>query len=540
VNGSSRATKLALVVILVVALAVRLRGIWFGLPFVHARPDELIIVSKALGFFTSDFNPRFFDYPTFYIYLTFALYALYYAWGRAVGWFTSPAHFVGGTHGRWQLLYVIGRVATAIFGTATVFWVYRIGAVVFTQATGLIAALFLALTFLHVRDSHYLTTDIAMTFFVTCATLSLIRLHQDRRRSHAIAAAVYAGLAMGTKYNGVLLAVPMTIVELVDAWRHRSDWRSILRQTYLPLMALVMVSTVLVTTPYLILDYQKALQDFRLLRESMNVGMTPAGYLPPGWIYHFEFSLVYGVGIPLLIASLMGVVLVAVRQPVTALLLGSFPLAYYVVAAGSANVFVRYMIPVVPFLCLFAARFVDSVAAIVASRSRIGQPVVATALALAVIAPSAWTVVQFDTVLAREDSRMVAAQWVQEHVPRGSSVFVTGNAYGHPPLEDRVDPKWRLISFDYRGNRFIEGRHPFDGDPDWIIVQRSGLPYSHIPDLVPGLLAEHYTLVYVVKAADLDDRANVYDVQDAFYLPYGGFRGIRRPGPNLEIYQRTR
>jgi 4-amino-4-deoxy-L-arabinose transferase-like glycosyltransferase len=540
VNDTSRATRLALAAILVVALAVRLRGIWFGLPFVHARPDELIIVSKALGFFTTDFNPRFFDYPTLYLYLTFALYALYYAWGRAVGWFTSRAHFVGGTHGRWELLYVIGRVATALFGTATVLWVYRIGDAVLTQSAGVLSALFLALTFLHVRDSHYLTTDVAMTFFITCAMLSLIRLHQDRKRSHAVAAAIYAGLAMGTKYNGVLLAVPMTIVELLNAWRHRGGWRSVLRDSYLPLMAAIMAVTFLATTPYLILDYPRAVRDFRALQDSMNVGMTPAGYLPPGWIYHFEFSLVHGLGIPLLAASLMGVVLVAVRQPVTAFLLGSFPVAYYIVAGASGNVFVRYMLPVVPFLCIFAAAFVDAVATTLAARTTIRQPIAAAALGLAVIAPSAWNIVRFDTILAREDSRMVAARWVQEHVPRGSSVYVTGNPYGHPPLEDRVDPKWHLVTFDYRANNFIEGRKRFFGDPDWIIVQRSALPYSHIPDLVKEMLPEHYSLMTVIQAADLSLPGNVYDVQDAFYLPYDGFKGIRRPGPNLEIYRRVR
>jgi len=540
VSDRQRPPYLALGIILVLAFVVRLRGIWFGLPFVHARPDELLIVGKALGFFTTDLNPRFFDYPTLYIYLVGVLFAGYYAFGRLTGWFTDPAQFAGGTHGRWQFLYVLSRGATAVFGTATVAWVYRIGALVFDRAIGLLAAFFLALAFLHVRDSHYGTTDITQSFFTMGAVLSLLRLHVDRRRSHAIFAAVYAGLAMGTKYNGVLLAVPMTLVELVHAWPNRRSWSVAVRGTYLPLMAVVMAVTFLATTPYLILDYPRAIADFEALRASMNVGMTPRELLGPGWIYHFRFSLVFGLGVPLLVASLAGIVLAAVRQPIVTLLLVSYPLAYYLLAGASANVFVRYMIPVVPFLCIFGAVFVDWVAGYVAAAVRVAKPIVTWAIAFIVIAPSAWSVVAYDVVLARQDSRVMAADWVLQNVPRGASVYVTGNAYGHPPLEDRVDPKWHLVTWDYRASNFIEGRKRFFGDPDWIIVQRSALPYSHIPDLVKEMLPEHYSLVTAIQAADLSQPGNVYDIQDAFYLPYGGFRGIRRPGPNLEIYRRVR
>jgi len=533
-----RAHTVILGCVLAVAAAVRFWGIGFGLPHVHARPDELLIVSTALGFFTGNLNPHFFDYAALYIYILFALLVVYYGWSRLAGWSTSAAHFVGGTHGRWPMFYLIGRGVNAIFGTLTVLWVYRIGRALFDQSIGLAAAIFLSLAFLHVRDSHYATTDVTMTLLVMCAMLSLVRLHQDRRARHAWSAAIYAGLAMGTKYNAALLALPMVIVELFHAWPRRRDLRALVRETYLPLMAVVMTGTFLATSPYLLLDYQKALQDFRALQESMSVGMTPPELLGSGWIYHFRFSLVHGLGIPLLLASILGIGVTARRDPKAALLLGAFPAAYYLVAGASANVFVRYMIPIVPFLCLFAAVAVDAISLAAARATGLRQGVVGLALVIAIVAPSAWSVLQFDRILAREDSRVIAAKWVVENVPFGSSVYTTGNMYGHPPLEDRINPKYRLIGYDYRGNNFIEKSRPFTQSPDWIIVQRSALPYSHIPQRVLDMLPSEYRLVHVVRAVDLDTPGNVYDIQDAFYLPYGGFKGVRRPGPNLEIYQR--
>jgi 4-amino-4-deoxy-L-arabinose transferase-like glycosyltransferase len=547
---TSRSGRVLLALIVGVAFAARVKGFTFALPLVHARPDELLIVSTALRFVqTGDLNPRFFDYPGFFLYFAAAMFAVYYLAGRGLGWFENADHFVGGTHGRWPLLYFMNRAASAVFGTLTTLGVYRIGRLLFDETAGLLSALFLALAFLHVRDSHYGTTDAALTFFIVCSIVWVIRLHQERRRSHAIRAALYAGLATGTKYNAVFLAVPITIVELLWAWRihlrqgtgttqPRRDWKQAVGGSHLPLMAVLMIAAFLVTSPYLVLDYQGALRDFKLLQDSMANGPTPPELLGPGWKYHMRFSLLHGLGLPLLASSLGGLLLLAIRQPATALILASFPVVYYVVAAMSLNMFVRYMMPAVPFLCVFAAYFVNEAARAVARLTPVRRPLAAACLGLLVVAPSAWNAIRFDQILSRRDSRLVAADWILEHVPLGTSVFVTGNSYGHPPLEDRVNPKYRLIGYEYRSNRFVERGRRFEGTPDWIVVQRSALPYSHIPDPVVEMLPRDYVLAHVIKAADLAEPNNVYDIQDAFYMPYGGFRNIQRPGPNFEIYQK--
>ncbi len=525
--------------IVAVALAVRLRGITFGLPLVTARPDELVIVATVLRFFSQgSLNPHFFDYPGLFLYIVATIYGGYYLTGRALGWFTSVPHFVGGTHGRWPMLYFLNRFASALFGTFTTLAVYRIGRLLFDETTALLSALFLALAFLHVRDSHYGTTDAALTFFTMWAMVALVRLHIDRRRAHAVSAAVFAGLAMGTKYNSLLLVAPMVAVEALFAGRLRDDWRALVRRSYLPLMLVVMGVTFLATSPFLILDYQGVLRDFAELRRSMTLGMTPPELLGPGWIYHARFSLLHGVGLPLLLAALAGAMTLAMRQPSVALILLAYPTVYYIVAGRSGNLFVRYMVPVVPFVCVFAAYCVRTVAAVIAPRVRMREGVAAAVLGVAVVSPTAWSTLQFDQILSQRDSRLIAGDWIHEHVPFGTTVFLSGNSYGFPPLEDRANPKWRLIGWDWKGMGFVEHGRGFNGWPDWIVVQQSALPYSHIPAPVEAKLGDAYTLTHVITAGDMTDPRNVYDIQDGFYMPYGGFKNIRRPGPNYEIYRR--
>jgi hypothetical protein len=195
--------------------------------------------------------------------------------------------------------------------------------------------------------------------------------------------------------------------------------------------------------------------------------------------------------------------------------------------------------PVVPFVCVFAAHFVRTTAAMVAPRVRVREGVAAAVLGVAVVAPSAWSTMQFDQILSQRDSRLIAGEWIHEHVPFGTTVFLAGNSYGWPPLEDRANPKWRLIGWDWKGMGFVEHGRGFSGWPDWIVVQQSALPYSHIPPPVEAKLADAYTLTHVITAGDMADPRNVYDIQDGFYMPYGGFKNIRRPGPNFEIYRRN-
>ena len=68
-------------------------------------------------------------------------------------------------------------------------------------------------------------------------------------------------------------------------------------------------------------------------------------------------------------------------------------------------------------------------------------------------------------------------------------------------------------------------------------IQRAEIPYSHVPKLVEELIAGDYQLAHIVRAYSPEAR-NFYDVQDGFYLPFGSFDRVERPGPNFLIYRR--
>lgn len=523
---------------LLVGLAVRLWGIDFGLPHVLARPDELFILGAVIKMHEGNANPGFFDYPGLYMYFVAGLYSLFYGVGLIAGWFTDSAHFVRNFALNWEPYFMLPRIAGALLGTATIVLVYAIARQYFDRIVAALAALFIALAFLHVRDSHYATTDVPMTFFVMAAMLATVYVDRGRSARDAWLAGALAGCAASTKYNAVLIVLPMALVEAFHAWENRSDWSKALRETHLFRMAAGSMLIFALTNPYLFLDFEHAMNDLRALQASTTGGMTPPEMLGRGWTYHLPHSLRYGLGIPLLAAGLLGMLWMAVRRPRRAAILALFPIAYYAAAGAGHNVFVRYMIPVVPFLCLFAGYFVREIAS---AGSRLGvrlaEPAVATVLGILVVAQSAASVVQFDRLLAQPDNRLVAAEWVHENVPPGSLIFMSGNLYGRLQLERGPDRKYRYLDWDYRGETFTLNRRPTDELPDWIIVQRSGIPYSHIAPGVEELIKREYDLIQIFRAADLSED-NFYDIQDGFYGAFGSFDGVKRFGPNFEIYRR--
>src|SRR5213078_1942504 len=93
----------------------------------------------------------------------------------------------------------------------TVAVVYRLGRQIRDETTGLVSALFLTFAFIHVRDSHFGTTDITMTLFIVGAVSLLLDAHESGDRRQFALAGLVAGLAAATKYNAVILLVPMAV-----------------------------------------------------------------------------------------------------------------------------------------------------------------------------------------------------------------------------------------------------------------------------------------------------------------------------------------
>ncbi len=532
-----RGVLLALGLIVIVAGALRFWGLGFGLPHTQARPDETHIIEAARTMLSGKM-PRFYDYPWLYISTLSVLYLGYFVWGAATGAFHSLSDMVASWPTEWAPFFLISRAMAATFGTATVLVVFRIGRRLWGDTTALLAALFMALAFIHARDSHFGTTDTALTFFIVASVGVLIDAHRSGRQWQFVVAGLLGGLGAATKYNAVLLLAPIVgsyglHVMLADGKLKAA------RDPRLFTYGIPYLLAFGVGIPFVVLDYQNFAIAMKELQSSMTGG-DPRLHLENGWIHHLVNSMRYRLGLPLLVAGLAGAALLALRTPGVAVLLLAFPVAYYSVAGGLRNLFFRYTIPIVPFLCLTAAYIVWQAAVWLGARpgvARWHRAVTVAALVVLgaiVIGPSALNLWRFDRIVSRTDNRVVVAEWFEQHVPAGSSVLQSGSRYGLAQFHRRLGyTEW---VWDGGRRRFNVNGRPAEGQPDWIVVQDSPLP-SATQDQVTALLAGDYVLVNAFKAVSLNDDL-VYDRQDMFYVPFSGLQYVTRPGPNFTLYAR--
>ena len=169
-----RQSTLSLAAILIVAGTLRFLSLGAGIPYAIGV-DEPEIINRAAGMMRSgNLNPHFFDYPTLYIYVQLAVACARFMLGAMAGEWSSLSEVTSAD------FYLWGRAVTATFGTATVLLVYQIGLRWGTRPA-LLAAGLMAVMPLHVRESHYVLTDVPVTFFVTLAFLLALRAHEHQK-----------------------------------------------------------------------------------------------------------------------------------------------------------------------------------------------------------------------------------------------------------------------------------------------------------------------------------------------------------------------
>ena len=331
-----------LLAIMLVGAAVRLWALGFGLPYSQARPDESMIIDVVRDFLSGRFNPAFYDYPWFYMYMATAVQVVRAGWGQVTGQFADLSALVASWPANYEPFFLANRLLSAVFGTLGIAVAYVIGARVHGRAAGLVSAFFLAVCFLHVRDSHYGTTDVTMTFFVLLAVALLLRAEQEQREHLWAGAGLAAGLAAGTKYHALPLVVPIAVAQAISLLRRRAEPARV--RWPIVTAGVPFAIVFLLCAPFIYLDWQRFIDAMGLLKAWMGAGQSPGLDLGTAGV-HLRLSLRYGLGLPMLVGGLAGAVLVFRRSPMTGLLLLSYPVAYYAVAGGSRGVFFRYAFP---------------------------------------------------------------------------------------------------------------------------------------------------------------------------------------------------
>jgi len=428
--------------VLLVATALRVWGIGFGLPYVE-HPDEPFWVIKVLQMIkSSDPNPHDFIYPSLYYYVNALAYLLFYGAGRLFGAFQSltdlaePVLLIGGS-GKTALpgLFLAGRSLSVALGVATVALTFDLGRrITGFVLGGVLAGLWVAFSPTLVANSRFLIPDGPLAFFTTLIVWASWRIYQDGQTRDYLLAGVALGLAVGLKYNAVVFALAIILAHFLrTGLRGVKDWRLYVAGT-------ISLVVFVATTPFAILDSQAFLKgafiDIRHYTggHAGNTGNSLAWYLEYFWRTEGPVLLLAAVG------ALWG----AYKRSRGAIFVATTALAYLLFISAFAVHFERTALPLIPLFAVLAAYCLVSLLPSQAlDRASVHLGAATALIVLALLFPLAGTV--RDTVrLTTPDGRDTAREWINLNLPAGSRIGVESYSPWIDPSKFSVQGFYRL------------------------------------------------------------------------------------------------
>jgi 4-amino-4-deoxy-L-arabinose transferase-like glycosyltransferase len=471
-----------------------------------------------------DLNPHFFHWPSLTFYVFAALFAPI-TWVHdavSAGEITAAAYFM------------VARGFVALAGTATLVVLFRIAHRIAGPTTALLASAFLAVSLLHVRDSHFAMTDVLMTLLALLSLGVLLRAI-ERGADGADArlfflAGLLGGFAAATKYSAAAIVGAMAAAQIVILHRSRDAirWRA-----FVPSFAFLLAFGVafVAGTPYSLLDFETFDRDLRFTMEHLSEGHGID--LGRGWWYHLWRSLPYGLGVLTFGAAIGGVVPFLRQYRPYSFVIAGFAISFYASIGSGQTVFFRYVLPLVPLACLSAAIAVTHAASWLESSRGIQRRTTIAVLTTVIVVPALANSLWFDALLAKTDTRVLAARWLATRLTADMSLHDATGPYSRLDLAAVPFHPW---FFDPAAQSFGD---PEGRTPDWLVLDESPLRlYSGAPFELRELARQKYSLVQTFPATRGRARAAVYDQQDAFFLPFSRFDTVVRPGPTILIYRR--
>ncbi len=416
--------------VIILAAILRFYGLAWGYPY-DFHGDENFVINM-----TQQMNQRVaqggWPNPAVSTYGSLPFYVLWLFWlagnallkitGYPLGINTAP-------------MLLVGRLISAFLGTLTVYGVYLLGRRLWNQFVGLWAAFFLAVTVSALRESHFYAVDTMMVCWIVFAMYAAAGMLLYGRRQDYLLTGLLAGLSLATKAAGLPLLVPLFVAHLlrVDAWQLR-PWKLRLRRLWTRDFAW-MVS--LAVGVFLLIDPWPILQAGTYWQHNANYAIATQfdvvrGVYRPFYTMHFAHTvpflyqlvnpLFWGLGPLLEILGLVGIVYSVYKAwqgEQKDLLILAWVLPYGLIIGSWYAKFVRYVLPLLPFFALLAARWL-----VVLWQSRIRWQKVASGVLIALtVTTTTFYALAYLNIYRQPDTRLQALAYLRR-LPAGSTVLV--------------------------------------------------------------------------------------------------------------------
>ncbi|MDP8243126.1 MAG: glycosyltransferase family 39 protein [Candidatus Hinthialibacter antarcticus] len=532
-----------LAIVLFMALWLRLDGSDWGLPF-RLHPDEWKYVSAGANVHAGEWNPKYFRNPPGFSYMNAAWFPVWlriaptveipewYKVGPLASPSMNPAQAL--IERPYQLVYG-ARALAAILGTLTVLLVYGLGRELGCKRLALLAALFAAVSFVAVRESHFAVNDAAACFWATLSLYVGMRaVRLDSKRTFYFAA-VIAGVAVAMKYNMFPAVIALAVMREIDA---RSKGKSQPVQDIFKEIVFCLGLAgcgFLLVCPFPFIDPQMFFAEIDKLRVAAVKPWPGQDRSWSGW--QLLKSVVLSEGVLTSLLALYGAYVWVREKKWTPFI---FFAGYFFLVATHPLFFVRFTLPVLPWVALFAA----CGALMLAEKLPKKTMALCVVAAICLVEPLAKDL-RSNWLFHQTDTRILCLEWLAKERPDPG--YIAGGQFTLPLPYRTNQPPWgapadpRHITIDQLASQELWKLDQFDKPVNCVLVSS----YDSFPGFIPGSLAQRRRAVqaYVgsrnpvavfnpFRYESVMQDANVEDT----YHPVTQLWQRQRPGPMIEAY----
>jgi hypothetical protein len=534
----TKAGRAALVLVLLVGAL--LRAYPMHVPYPGYELQEMYPRNAVTALAERNWRPVALHHGGGFMTLLRGLYTAWYGLGALVGRYEDRVAMLAAYVEDPFPFVLVGRGLVLAFALGGLVLVARLGTLLAGERAGVAGAFLLAVTFIHIRESHRVWLDVPAATASLAALLACIRAAATPGNGTMAIAGAAAGLTLATKLSTFPIALSLLLTAWFGAERSiRLAGRRLLVAGVAALAAFALFS------PYTFVQLRETVETlFRL--HSVLFGAAGASLTLATCIRE-------GIGLGIAALAMIGLVASARTAPRPTAIVAAFSLGYLAVLASESLLYARYLAVLAPYAALFAG----AGAAALAPRQSL---LVLAALVLIAGAPQASKCLAFDRLLARRDTRQLAADWILAHVPPGTTLSLP-NAVPHPnptlPQDAaQLGREYKNFGDQLRAHGLADPARTYPmrflaffiwQNKQWEPVDRFVVTAAH-PSVMPEWLtsAEHVAKIQAAGGEvvarfesftePLPARA-VFEPVEVDYMPLAGFDALIRPGPNLTIWR---
>jgi 4-amino-4-deoxy-L-arabinose transferase-like glycosyltransferase len=286
--------------------------------------------------------------------------------------------------------------------------IYLLGKKVWSKQVGLLATLIYCLSVFPIQAAHFYAVDTLLALFALLTLYRLIIFYDQPSLKNAFFSGLLLGFSLATKISSVLLIATIGVTLIVDlllvflkkfrkiwiAPKFYKEFISFLRWVALGFLInkkkktlktlsfiffygvfilVVGFLTFALAEPYALIDFpnfrKQILEQQQMTRSAYVFPYTLQYVDTTAYLYQIKNLVLWGLGLPLGVFSLVSVIWLSLRlllqipklgnknQESKKIILFSFFIVYFAVVGKFAVKFMRYLLPIYGLLALFTASF---------------------------------------------------------------------------------------------------------------------------------------------------------------------------------------